>query len=276
MGDVYEMNVPRNTELDCQTFLLRVVCIESKLETWKKELPVMIGVRTSKEILQNLAGTSDISRFSTVLTLRYLNARTLLHRAVLTRFLDSEGQNMTANADWVLLRALEKTSLDLSVSSAVEMIEIHQAMSNSCQRMLTTWWFSLYYGTPGQCFRQQGTSLIFALVFSSALVLFAAMIVHHGRGIHIQAFENQDIMSVFQSAFDALEHLGHQSRMANRCRKYLEKLLHVAKALGKCKRPPLISIGMMYTELIRSDAELTSTRTRSRAGRLLTSSLRTI
>lgn len=70
-----------------------------------------------------------------------------------------------------------------------------------------------------------------SVVFSSTLVLSAAMIVHNGRGKHIKAFEGLDYMACFQKAQAALRNLGNQSRLAARCWKYLERLLQVATPL---------------------------------------------
>ena len=70
-------------------------------------------------------------------------------------------------------------------------------------------------------------------VFSSALVLIASLILHHGRVVQIRATQNQNVMEVMHHALSALEHLGSRGRMAKRCRKYLEKLLHGMQNLGK-------------------------------------------
>ena len=144
--DVYQMNIPRETDIGYEILLQRVIAIESKLEAWKSGLPMSLSIKTKEEIVLNPIDTSDLSQLSTVLTLRYLNTRTLLHRAVLTRFLDNDVQRTANSSQSIFLRSCETISLDLSVMSAIEIIEIHHAMSKSRQKMLTTWWFSLYYG----------------------------------------------------------------------------------------------------------------------------------
>lgn len=147
IDDIYQMNIMREVDLEYSILLEQVMSLEAKLEDWKTDLPFPLRIRTKDEIVQDPVDKSDYSRLSTVLTLRYLNIRTLLHRAVLTRFLDQNHLTTVTTGQSVFLQASENISLDLSVSSAVEMIEIHYAMSKVSQQMLTTWWFSLYYGT---------------------------------------------------------------------------------------------------------------------------------
>ena len=144
--DVYQMNIPKETDIAYEILLQRVIAIDSKLEAWKSGLPMSLRIKPKEEIVLNPVDTSDLSQLSTVLTLRYLNTRTLLHRAVLTRFLDNDVQRTATTSQSIFLRSSETISLDLSVMSAIDIIEIHHAMSKSRQRMLTTWWFSLYYG----------------------------------------------------------------------------------------------------------------------------------
>ena len=140
------MNIPREAEIAYETLLQRVISIESKLEAWKSGLPVALRIKTKEEIIMNPVDTSDFSRLSTVLTLRYLNAKTLLYRAVLTRLLDNDPQRTASTSHSVFVHSAERICLDLNVIAATEMIEIHHAMLRSRQKMLTTWWFSLHYG----------------------------------------------------------------------------------------------------------------------------------
>lgn len=147
IDSVYLMNIPRDTEMAYETLLQRVIAIESKLEAWKSGLPVALRIKTKEEIVMNPIDTSDFSRLSTVLTLRYLNAKILLYRVILTRLLDNDLQRTANTTHSIFVHSSERISLDLSVLSATEMIEIHHAMLRSRQKMLTTWWFSLHYGT---------------------------------------------------------------------------------------------------------------------------------
>lgn len=78
----------------------------------------------------------------------------------------------------------------------------------------------------------------FSKVFSSALVIFAAMIVQHRGVIQIESFQSRDMKIVIQHALDAIQYLGSDSRMSSRCRKYLKKLMNRVLSLGKNKHFP--------------------------------------
>lgn len=153
IDEVYGSNIARDADLAYDTLIQRVTDLESKLEAWKCDLPLSLGVKGREQIVQDSTGDSELARLSTVLTLRYLSARMLLHRAVLERFLEADTPKPKRRGGSVFMESLEKTSLTLCVSSAVDLIDIHHETSKSRRRMLTTWWFSLYYGKrpDGKC-----------------------------------------------------------------------------------------------------------------------------
>ena len=230
---VYQKNIESDYQISTSHLFQQIVSIEPKLASWKAELPPLLRVRTRAEILQHLQDPSVFSSLSTVLTLRYLNVRTLLHRAILTRFLDHGGQKNGGGDEWSFLHEFGRTSLEVSVSSAAEMIEILYTMSEGRHRMFTTWWFSIYYG--------QLLRLLLALfstnqsvAFSSALIVFAAMIIKHKHQLQIPGFKDNDFAHIIQRALQALDNLGNEARIAVRCRKYLKKFVHIASTIGKC------------------------------------------
>lgn len=139
------MNIPKETDHTSRDFLRPVMALETKLEAWKSGLPHDLKVQAQEQTVQKLTDTSVMARLSTVLTLRYLNARTLLHRVVLMVLLDRDAQKITFDEDSVFLRNAEAISLELSVASAIEMIQIHHAIPDHSTPMLTNWWYSLYY-----------------------------------------------------------------------------------------------------------------------------------
>ena len=71
-----------------------------------------------------------------------------------------------------------------------------------------------------------------SVVFSSALIVFAAMVIKHKHGLPVSGFEPGDFTGSLQRALDALENLGDDTRIARRCRKYLKKLLQVASVFS--------------------------------------------
>ena len=99
------------------------------------------------DLVRALTGHPVASQLSAVITLRYLSARVLLHRAIVARFLDHDIPKPGAgNAEeWVFLQNFGSSSLEICVQSATEIIVIIHSVTESQHRMLTTWWFSIYY-----------------------------------------------------------------------------------------------------------------------------------
>jgi hypothetical protein len=58
------------------------------------------------------------SRLNTVITLRYSNARILLHRVFLTRFLDHGAHNSGSATERAFLQQFGRPSLDMSILAA--------------------------------------------------------------------------------------------------------------------------------------------------------------
>jgi hypothetical protein len=202
------------------------------LAAWKAELPPQIRVKRKEEIIEYLEDPSVFSPLSTVITLRYLNVRTLLHRSMVARFLDYDGQDSGGSEEWSFLQEFGRTSLEVSVRSATEMIAIIYTASEGRHRMLTTWWFSIYYSQYPKVFASLSTDRF--IVFSSALIVFAAMVIKHKQGLQISGFESGELASSLQRALQALENLGDDTRIATRCRKNLKKLVHVASTISMC------------------------------------------
>jgi hypothetical protein len=91
----------------------------------------------------------DLTRSRVVLCLRFLNLKVLLHRPVLTRYLDrfhlptiESGANSSTNQSDI-------NSLQLMLHSSTEIITIvHAALSSSAggRQFLGAWLFTEYYG----------------------------------------------------------------------------------------------------------------------------------
>lgn len=145
MEKVYQNNIKRERQISSSGLFQQIISIEQLLATWKSELPSHLCVITIEELLPRLQDPSVFTPFSTVITLRYLSTRTLLHRAMVTRFLDYNGQKDSKGEEWSFLHDFGRTSLEVCVRSAAEMIEIIHTASEGGYRMLTTWWFSIYY-----------------------------------------------------------------------------------------------------------------------------------
>jgi hypothetical protein len=119
--------------------------IEPRLTTWKANLPEYLQVQTKEEILRNVHDGSIFYALRTVITLRYLWARSLLHRPMVAHFLDHDGIKGSGNEEWNFLKEFGRTSLEVGVHSAAEIIEIIHNAFGVGHHMLTSWWFSIYY-----------------------------------------------------------------------------------------------------------------------------------
>lgn len=145
LGDVIETIYGCNIEstlpsspLDLQQ---HVILIEGRLSEWKNQLP-------SSCRLLDLSETNTIQlpgnglrerRTVVVLSLRYLNLRSLLHRATVYRLLDTDPGRENCRESHTL-----HSSVNLCIESAVSSIRI---ISHAVQQrdVLPIWWFSAYY-----------------------------------------------------------------------------------------------------------------------------------
>lgn len=141
---IYQNNIGADTGLSDSELLKRILSVEQALTTWRSQLPVELCVKSKDEIMQSLNASSVFSHLSTVLTLRYLMARLLLHRPVISRFLNHKKEEDCFEHS-ELLKLFGGPNLKLIVCSASEMIEIVFNLSEYQHLMLTTWWFSIYY-----------------------------------------------------------------------------------------------------------------------------------
>lgn len=142
---VYQNNIESEVQLRDSDILERIISIEKKLDAWKSSLPPNLCVTPKEEIMRNLNSSSVFSSLSTVITLRYLIARILLHRRIIICFLNSQKEQSGELEKPEFLRLFGKPSLEMGVLAASEMIGIIFDLSEHQHHMLTTWWFSIYY-----------------------------------------------------------------------------------------------------------------------------------
>jgi hypothetical protein len=146
IDDVYQNNIECNTTIPSSELFERIIPIERKLSAWKSQLPPDLQVRSRDEILQDAKESPLFSRLCTVITLRYLNTRMLLHRPMISRFLLDHDRTKQGDLDeWNLLLKFGRSSLEVSMLAAVETIDLIHEVSEAQHRMLTTWWFTIYY-----------------------------------------------------------------------------------------------------------------------------------
>ncbi|KAH8892187.1 hypothetical protein GQ53DRAFT_841035 [Thozetella sp. PMI_491] len=245
LGDIIEQVYQNNTECDATAMsssdvILRVLSIEKKLDMWKLGLAPNLQVNTQNELFE-LGVASIPSRLNAVVTLRYLNARILLHRPILERFLDHDRSKIGDPTDWAFLRRFGQGSLEVCIEAAAEMIDIIYSFSEIRHHLMTTWWFTIYY------------------IFSSALVLFGGMIALAENELVLPKYQHQTLLDSLRKALRSLDKIGNGTHIAVRCQKYLEKFIQFASTTGRDQEASLAVV--MDPELLSSvqaDLELGS------------------
>lgn len=117
-------------------------------------LPGGLSIIRPNEVAQRLAQDEPASpshlalKIQTVLTLRFLNVRLLLHRAILLRTLGSNAAAASLDHEVALLQHIGPSSTKTCLESAVHTLDLVHATvtsSGSHKEVLGAWWFSLYY-----------------------------------------------------------------------------------------------------------------------------------
>ena len=144
---LYEQNLGCGEPLSEMQLATEVIKLEQELTTWQHCVAPPLYIRTHTSLLYDNQVACE-ERFRVILTLRYLNLQTLLHRPFLTRSLDvrtgrSKNRSSTTSAE-----RLAAGSIQTCLNSAEEIISIiHTIISvGRTHDLLGAWWFSLYYG----------------------------------------------------------------------------------------------------------------------------------
>ncbi|OAG40419.1 hypothetical protein AYO21_05319 [Fonsecaea monophora] len=232
IDSLYGQNLACSFKAGAVETIALVYKIENQLSEWQRGLPSHMRLIATQDVLPerlpHVEGSAEEAwrqlRLRFILTLRYTNARILLHRPVLVKFLDGLS-NPASHQDTSLLQQVGTIHIQIAIKSAKEIIcLVHNALQSATGRskwgLLGAWWFSLYY------------------TFNAALVLGACVLVQ----IDQKASENRSNMSLTEStedmclhlemAIEAIRHLDSDNRMVARCRDYLEQFVQVVQALA--------------------------------------------
>lgn len=205
----------------------RIAEIEEKLSLWRQSFPsAALKIVVASEIPEGGGPPSSLWRQSIILSLRYYNTRSLLHRQFTVKGLSEiwgagpSSNQFEGDFFWNFGLASIKTCSD----SAIHTIEIvHKVRYRS--DLLGFWWFTLYY------------------TFNASLVLVSkVLIVSQVRQLaHNTADWEADSMVLLEKlemAMETLEVLATNNRIANRCREFLRGLLRYVRPLGKSLQQP--------------------------------------
>lgn len=152
---LYGQNLGCDIPLSVSQTVSQVFSIEQHLFIWEKSLPDglrlinIAGLRNAAQ--EPSSNTAHFSwKFRTILTLRHLNLRVLLHRPILVKFIDACGGLQSDLQELKLLQQMGPNSLRVCADCAMEIIDIiYDIVYDPGWRrsLLGAWWFSLYYST---------------------------------------------------------------------------------------------------------------------------------
>ncbi|OCL03951.1 hypothetical protein AOQ84DRAFT_346868 [Glonium stellatum] len=206
IDSLYGQNISCDQSSRVEDTIPRLFNIERELSDWERALPQNLRLQSSQDVLVNTTGTAANgnirceSRLVTILTLRYLNVRLLLHRPILIKFLDTSGKTDEDSHELTMLQQIGSNSIQISMQSAIDIIGIVHAAVHAAGRkggLLGAWWFSLYY------------------TFNAALVLFGCLLVcRTANKTALTTLPTKDSAKMsLEKAVEALEILDHGNRM---------------------------------------------------------------
>ncbi|KAJ3460702.1 hypothetical protein MRS44_011569 [Fusarium solani] len=215
LGKAIESVYDNNISCPAQTtslhqMLTKVLEVDQNLINWRQQLPPGLSQVTASELSHLQAvGETQTYRFRTILTVRYLNVRTLLHRAVLSRLLESPSRQAHQED---LIFNMSVSSMETCVDAALESIGIISHATHQ-QYLLPIWWYSVYF------------------TFTAALAIYGSILVINRGDTQTHRFAPADLVQALQTALQVLEQLGGETHQALRCKKIVHRLLQVSLAL---------------------------------------------
>ena len=153
IDSLYGQNIACEKEASTTVLVSQLYPIEQRLLEWKHALPASLSILAGPTLLSGvdqptaIGGTGQVRPLSTILTLRYLNLRLLLHRPILVKFFEYQNDVTTHEEEAILLQQIGTNSISRCHRAATEIISIvHSATGTPAMReLLGAWWFTLYY-----------------------------------------------------------------------------------------------------------------------------------
>ncbi len=213
----YGANIGCGPPLNVIDSVTHLFHVEQQLADWERNLRPDLSLRISTEIPMH--DPSSLEKLRIILTLRHHNIRALLHRPILTMFLELAGKFEVDQQEIILLQQIGSNSVKICAQSTMEIVAIVSTIVNSTgerRNWLGAWWFSLYY------------------TFNAALTIFASLLVIHNTDVVAPniSLTPQALKASFEDAVQALKLLDTGNRMVERCAKYLGQLAEVLVTLS--------------------------------------------
>lgn len=153
MGDtidrLYGQNLGSIAPAYTSETLSQVSDLLSQLDQWQEQLPQHLkAIDPSEDMLENAAASLETTRLRVLLSFRYLGARILVLRAILTHFFPPSGMKISNEhlSEWLLDSSFPLIA-DL-VRTCLRVFQISTDLltaSTNNQNLLGAWWFSCYY-----------------------------------------------------------------------------------------------------------------------------------
>ncbi|KAE8333931.1 fungal-specific transcription factor domain-containing protein [Aspergillus sergii] len=152
IGILFDHNLDTGTTLSINEIISHISSMEDNLCTWQISLPHGLTILSAAGLRDGhqepMTNAEFFSRkFSVMISLRYYNIRTLLHRPTLASMIETCHHTTDAQGGQTLpLVGLH--SLEICTESAIATIDmIYELVHASDWRanLLETWWFSLHY-----------------------------------------------------------------------------------------------------------------------------------
>lgn len=144
---LYDQNLGCAQPLSSIQTATEVFKLEQELNIWRHCVAPPLCIRSHDTVLYDKEVACE-ERFRLVLTLRYLNLQTLLHRPFVAKSLDVRSSRGKGTEPTTSAERLASGSIHTCIKSAEEVISIvHTIVSaKRAHDLLGAWWFSLYYG----------------------------------------------------------------------------------------------------------------------------------
>ncbi|QYT05586.1 Zn(2)-C6 fungal-type domain-containing protein [Trichoderma simmonsii] len=231
ISDLYGSNLDQSFSLDLSAAFTYIMPKEQRLNQWREKLYRQLQRRPwgNNNSMEN-DSEAIFDKLSTIMTLRYLNIRILLHRPVLSTVLlhrHTSYSDRNLEKDPPFSRHVAELSIESCQQSAIDIIDIIYETRDS-YLALKTWWFTIYY------------------TFNAAVVIFSCILLEitspATRSSSEQASTTTDtsrsnkIVNLFeylQRAAESLQRVGEDTKQGSRVNKMLQKHLEISSRLTR-------------------------------------------
>ncbi|CAG8942836.1 unnamed protein product [Penicillium salamii] len=216
MGDtvecLYDQNLGLRTRLPMSESLNQISKLRCELAQWQDNLPSCLQIVTSQDTLDDVPLTVGTTRLRVLLSLRFLGARILILRPILSQYLDLPGTTASNEHQTEWLRSSGAVPLADLVRTCADILQTSKnimAGSRNDQNLLGAWWFSCYY------------------TFNSSLAILGILLIKRipVYSEQLSSISISDLRGLLETATQVLNGLNKGSETIVRCRDTLTRLI---------------------------------------------------